>query len=266
MYLDAILEVAIGLVFTWLVLSIATMQVQEWISSWRQLRAQFLEESIKNMLQGENLVEEFYKHPMIVSLSSPGRKPSYIPAERFAQTLEEVYFQQSEEEKQWLILEKKPKFEDAEEIIKYAEKKTPSGNLELEDVKGIGPKLAERLRKKGITTIGDLANITPDDFKNTMGPRYARLANKEKILRHAEKLALYDDLELEDVKGIGPKLAERLRKKGITTIGDLANITPDDFKDTMGPRYARFANKEKIIERAKRLTSHKNVELEDIRE
>jgi hypothetical protein len=93
MYLDAILEVAIGLVFAWLVLSIGTMQVQEWISALRSLRARFLERQLLNMLGSKDLVERFYAHPLIHSISPPGKKPgevrrpSYIPARRFADAL-----------------------------------------------------------------------------------------------------------------------------------------------------------------------------------
>jgi hypothetical protein len=93
MYLDAILEVAIGLVFAWMVLSIGTMQVQEWISALLSLRARFLEQQLLNMLGSKDLVERFYAHPLIRSISPPGKKPgevrrpSYIPAQRFAAAL-----------------------------------------------------------------------------------------------------------------------------------------------------------------------------------
>ncbi len=96
MYLDAILEVAIGLVFAWLVLSIGTMQVQEWISAFLSWRARFLEQALLNMLGSEDLVERFYAHPLIRSISPPGKKPgevrrpSYIPAQRFAAALLEI--------------------------------------------------------------------------------------------------------------------------------------------------------------------------------
>ncbi len=96
MYLDAILEVAIGLVFTWLVLSIGTMQVQEWISGFLSWRARFLEQALLNMLSSEDMVERFYAHPLIRSISPPGKKPgevrrpSYIPAQRFAAALLEI--------------------------------------------------------------------------------------------------------------------------------------------------------------------------------
>lgn len=98
MYLDAILEVAIGLVFSWLVLSLATMQVQEWISTFLSWRAQFLQRAILNMLGDETLVERFYDHPLIRSISPPGKKPgevrrpSYIPAQRFAAAALDIFF------------------------------------------------------------------------------------------------------------------------------------------------------------------------------
>ncbi len=97
MYLDALLEVVIGLVFTWLVISVGTMQVQEWISAFLSWRARFLEQSLRNMLGSEELVERFYAHPLIRSISPPGKKPgdvnrpSYIPAQRFAAALLDIF-------------------------------------------------------------------------------------------------------------------------------------------------------------------------------
>ena len=55
--LDAILEVPIGMVFVWLVLSVAAMQFQEWIGSAFAWRAQFLEKAIRNMLGSDRACE-----------------------------------------------------------------------------------------------------------------------------------------------------------------------------------------------------------------
>lgn len=163
MYLDAMIEVAIGLIFSWLVLSIATMQLQEWISSLLGWRAQILEDSLKRMLQSDQLVNDFYKHPVIASLSRPGRKPSYIPSDRFAQSLYDVVF-------------KTP------DII------SPKVSAKLQDIKGIGPKSAKRLNDVGIMTVEELAKITPDALRKIIHPKYERIADEEDILQQANDL------------------------------------------------------------------------------
>ncbi len=86
MNLDAILEVAIGLVATWLTLSIAVSQIQEWISTWLGFRSKTLEKAISSMLKDGSLVQAFYSHPLIQSMVEPGknRTPSYINAADFA--------------------------------------------------------------------------------------------------------------------------------------------------------------------------------------
>jgi hypothetical protein len=98
MNLDAILEVGIGLVLSWLILSVAAMQIQEWVSSTFGWRAQFMEKAIRNMLGSDQLVSEFYNHPLILSLSKPRKKPgeyrrpSYIPANKFSTAILDVFF------------------------------------------------------------------------------------------------------------------------------------------------------------------------------
>ncbi len=93
MNLDAILEVAIGLVAAWLTLSVAVSQIQEWISSALAWRAKNLEQAILSMLQNPQLVQDFYNHPLIQSLTQPGknRKPSYIPASTFAAVMMDLF-------------------------------------------------------------------------------------------------------------------------------------------------------------------------------
>ncbi len=110
MYLQEILEVGIGLIFMWLVLSIAAMQLQEWVANLLNWRANDLKSAIRKMLASETLAEEFYNHQLIRGLSKDllwsdrlGQKarnffrrlfgkpprtaehlPSYIPANEFA--------------------------------------------------------------------------------------------------------------------------------------------------------------------------------------
>ena len=91
MYLQEILEVAIGLVFVWLVLSVATMSLQEWLGNIANLRGKEMKKTITQLLSSKDLTQEFYQHPLIASLytlpKNPRKKPrypSYIPAPKFS--------------------------------------------------------------------------------------------------------------------------------------------------------------------------------------
>ena len=89
--LEAILEVAIGMIFMWLVLSIATMSIQEWIASYLKWRSKDLETAIQRLLGDKTWAEQFYNHPLIAGLSKKvGSKPSYIPANKFALALRDI--------------------------------------------------------------------------------------------------------------------------------------------------------------------------------
>jgi len=88
---EAILDVAIGMIFMWLVLSIATMSVQEWIASYLKWRAKDLETAVQRLLGNEVWAEKLYEHPLIRGLSKKtGKKPSYMPANKFALALYDI--------------------------------------------------------------------------------------------------------------------------------------------------------------------------------
>jgi len=86
MNFTVILEVAIGLIFIWVLLALITSSLQEWVSQLMKWRPTMLKEAIKNILANDALAEEFYKHPLIKSLHSSGgnREPSAIPNNQFA--------------------------------------------------------------------------------------------------------------------------------------------------------------------------------------
>lgn len=90
--LEAILDVAIGMIFMWLVLSIATMSIQEWIASYLKWRANDLETAIRRLLGNDQLwSEKLYAHPLIQGLSKKtNEKPSYIPSNKFALALADI--------------------------------------------------------------------------------------------------------------------------------------------------------------------------------
>jgi len=96
MQLDAILEVAIGLVMTWLIISMATSQVQESIIDLLGWRSKFLEQRVREMFNGQDgLVARFYDHPLVKSLNTKmmfwDRKPVNIPNPIFAKAAVDVF-------------------------------------------------------------------------------------------------------------------------------------------------------------------------------
>lgn len=94
MFGSYILDVAFGLVFVYLLLSLICSTINEQvIVRFLSLRAKKLEDGIKNMFEGQNsLTGQVYADPFVQGLSEPKRsgerrKPSYIPASIFAQAV-----------------------------------------------------------------------------------------------------------------------------------------------------------------------------------
>lgn len=110
MFGSAILEVAIGLIFVFLLVSVICAAVREGIESRLKSRAAFLEQGIRELLhdqQAVGLARSFYTHPLIYSLFAgryePGSDakrpdalargrglPSYIPSRNFALALMDI--------------------------------------------------------------------------------------------------------------------------------------------------------------------------------
>lgn len=75
-----IVDVAIGIIFVWIVLSLSIIQIQEWITMTLDKRAKDMEDAIHEMLANPNLKDQFYDHPMIRALTARKRsEPSRIP-------------------------------------------------------------------------------------------------------------------------------------------------------------------------------------------
>lgn len=115
MYLQEILEVAIGLVFVWFVISMFAMTIQEWIASIFNLRANYLELTLLRMLDDpdfekglsawwhrlwnksareskpldvdKSFAKKFYNHHLIRVLRQPHKKPSYVSVSKFADVI-----------------------------------------------------------------------------------------------------------------------------------------------------------------------------------
>lgn len=83
MNLPFVLDIAIGLIFIYIVLSLLASEVQELIATLFQWRAKHLKNSIKNLLEGgegteekekvEKLVNELYHHPLLENVNQQAR-------------------------------------------------------------------------------------------------------------------------------------------------------------------------------------------------
>jgi len=106
MFGSAILEVAIGIVLVYLLLSVICTAAQEVLETWMKKRATNLEKGLRELLNdpnGTGLVDMMYNHPLIFGLFKgsydPGRTrtwwltsalPTYIPAANFATALMDI--------------------------------------------------------------------------------------------------------------------------------------------------------------------------------
>jgi hypothetical protein len=110
MFGSEILEVVIGVIFVFILVSVICSSVREGIEAILKSRAAYLEHGIRQLLhdsKAEGLVKSFYNHPLIFSLYSgeyqpresfsrpslltSGRNlPSYIPSSNFALALMDI--------------------------------------------------------------------------------------------------------------------------------------------------------------------------------
>lgn len=110
MFNSVVLEVAMGIIFLYILVSMICTALREGIETLTKTRAAYLERGIRELLHdrsAENIVRNFFKHPMINCLYSsdyaPGKKakepgllengknlPSYIPSKNFALALMDI--------------------------------------------------------------------------------------------------------------------------------------------------------------------------------
>lgn len=104
---STILDVAVGLIFIYLLLAIICTSLNEWIAGILGLRAKNLELGIRQLLDQQPkpakpgdpaaaatnkdwLLDEFYRHPLVTGMKKGDEHPSYLPARTFATTLMDI--------------------------------------------------------------------------------------------------------------------------------------------------------------------------------
>lgn len=96
MFSNVYLDVAIGLIFIYLLYSLLVTAIQEVISSFLNFRGETLYKAVRQMLLNNGsdiLAKQFYSHPLIKKLTfEKGLKkyPSYLNGETFARVLKDI--------------------------------------------------------------------------------------------------------------------------------------------------------------------------------
>lgn len=127
---------------------------------------------------------------------------------------------------------------------------TPPVVYTLTDVNGVGPKTAALLHEAGITTVAQLAATPADQLKAILGqagPHYRIIdpsdwpANAQALLdAPPPQPKPFDDSDLVQIDGIGPKTAALLVDAGITKVSQLAATPVEQLRavlDQAGSRY-----------------------------
>lgn len=81
-----IVDVALGLILLYTVLSLFASVVKEWISTFLALRAKNLDKGIQTLI-GTEYAKKLYEHPLVSSLATGKKLPSYIGSGTFASAL-----------------------------------------------------------------------------------------------------------------------------------------------------------------------------------
>lgn len=88
MFGSQVIDVAIGMVFVYLLLSLVCSAANELIETILKDRAKKLEEGIRSLLNNEELANKVYNHTLVSALYTKTKgKPSYIPSRTFALAL-----------------------------------------------------------------------------------------------------------------------------------------------------------------------------------
>ncbi|HKV35246.1 MAG TPA: hypothetical protein VJP89_13005 [Pyrinomonadaceae bacterium] len=109
---STILEVIIGLIFVYLLLSIMCTAANEWVAALTRRRGETLRRGIAQLLAGQNLapaaaasdaannpgaakdaqtlLEAFYEHPLIASMIHDKNHPAYLSPRNFSATLTDI--------------------------------------------------------------------------------------------------------------------------------------------------------------------------------
>lgn len=96
---STVLEVVIGVIFVYLLLSILCTSANEWVAALTRRRGEMLRKGIRQLLESQKVrddgatdafLQEFYKHPLIASLKHDKNHPAYIAPRTFVAVITDL--------------------------------------------------------------------------------------------------------------------------------------------------------------------------------
>lgn len=91
MNLPVAIDVAIGILFIYLTLSLLASEIQELIATVLQWRAEHLKKSIEILLKSDSFAKQLYSSPLIQSLNQTAKGGMAVVARQFGQFIHQVY-------------------------------------------------------------------------------------------------------------------------------------------------------------------------------
>jgi hypothetical protein len=86
---NIVIDIALGLILFYVVMSLAASRVQEWIATLLKLRSTNLQSGIKQLL-GDDYAAKVYAHPLIKNLAKENKLPSYIDTKTLGTVLIDI--------------------------------------------------------------------------------------------------------------------------------------------------------------------------------
>jgi len=127
----------------------------------------------------------------------------------------------------------------------------------LEEIEGIGPIFAKRLKAAGIYTFQMLAQTKPNSIREIISPEEWQKVKPESWVAEARQLVGLPIDPLEKINGIGPVFAKRLNGEGIYTFNDLATLAPQYLEEILKTEEWQKIEPEKWIAEARDLAQQK---------
>ncbi len=91
MFGSGILDLVIGLIFIYFILSLVCSAIREIFANLRDLRYRHLRDWFKNIFKDDKVCDEIMQHHLIAGLTTKNKKPSYIPDNIFSTVVFDLF-------------------------------------------------------------------------------------------------------------------------------------------------------------------------------